>query len=69
MTVSFPPLSYTQAGSPYEGPLFHTGEFVLRAAVKASLTKVGHPDLWRTSTWRAVKAAWDAAQKPQTPDH
>lgn len=57
-----PSLTYTQAGSRYKGPLFHTGEFVLRAAVKASLAGVGHPDLWRTSTYRAVKAAWDETQ-------
>lgn len=57
-----PSLNYTEPGSRYEGPFFHSGEFVLRAAIKSSLAAGGHPDMWRASSFRAVKAAWDAAQ-------
>jgi len=49
------PLVYTQVGSAYEGPLFHTGEFLLRAAVKASLEPLGHPDLWRSGSWKRIR--------------
>lgn len=55
-----PPLTYTNPSNPeYEGPLVFTAEFLLRAVMKVSLAQCGYPDLWRSSTWRAVKAAYD----------
>ena len=65
---TIPSLNYSEQGSLYNGPLFHRAEFLLRAAVKASLQTLGHPHMWRSSTWRAVKAAWEEAQKQQTPN-
>ena len=64
---TIPALNYSAQGSAYNGPLFHRGEFVLRAAVKASLEALGHAYMWRSSTWRAAMAAWEQAQKPQEP--
>jgi hypothetical protein len=57
MTARFPRSTTASKGLRTTGPLFHRAEFVLRASVKASLETVGHPHMWRTSTWRAAKAA------------
>ncbi len=54
-----PPLTYTNpANAEYQGPFVFTAEFLLRAAVKVSLASFGYPDLWRSASWRAVKAAF-----------
>jgi hypothetical protein len=37
---------FTVAGTRYEGPHFHTGERVLREAIKMKLTELGCPRLW-----------------------
>jgi len=58
-----PSLAYTNpSNAEYEGPLVFTAEFLLRAAVKVSLAEFGYPDLWRSASWRAVKAAY---QEPE----
>jgi hypothetical protein len=60
-----PSLRYQQPGSRYEGPLFHSGQFVLRVALKVSLGSVGHTDIWRARAWRLVKASLNANTPPQ----
>lgn len=62
-----PSLNYTNPfNTGYEGPFVFTAEFLLRAVIKVSLAQFGYSDLWRSSMWRAVKAAVDAleAQAP-----
>ena len=55
-----PPLTYTNpTNAEYEGPFVFTAEFLLRAVIKVSLAQIGYPDLWRSATWRAVKAAFE----------
>jgi hypothetical protein len=55
-----PSLAYTNLSNPeYEGPFVFTAEFLLRAVMKVSLAQFGYPDLWRSATWRAVKAAYE----------
>jgi hypothetical protein len=55
-----PSLAYTNpSNAEYEGPFVFTAEFLLRAVIKVSLAQFGYPDLWRSATWRAVKAAYD----------
>jgi hypothetical protein len=54
-----PSLAYTNpANVEYEGPFVFTAEFLLRAAIKVSLAQFGYPDLLRSASWRAVKAAY-----------
>jgi hypothetical protein len=60
---TIPSLNYSEQGSVYNGPLFHRAEFLLRAAVKASLDLLAHPYMWRSSSWRAIKAACEEPQK------
>ena len=53
-----PSLVYTNhSNAEYEGPFVFTAEFILRALIMVSLGQFGYPDLWRSATWRAVKAA------------
>jgi hypothetical protein len=52
-----PPLVYNAANANYTGHFVFTAEFLLRAVVKVSLAQFGYPDLWRSPSWRAVKAA------------
>lgn len=55
-----PSLVYTNTlNTNYEGPFAFTAEFLLRAAIKASLAPLGYPDLWRSAIWKAVKAAFE----------
>ena len=54
-----PKLMYTQPRSAYDGPFFQTAQFLLRAAVKASLDSLGYPNLWRSKLWRTVKTAYE----------
>lgn len=49
---------YQAANPAYSGHLVFTAEFLLRAAIKASLERLGFPDLWRDELARAVRAAW-----------
>lgn len=54
-----PSLMYSNpSNTEYEGPFVFTAEFLLRAVVKVSLAQFGYSDLWRSATWRAVKAAY-----------
>jgi hypothetical protein len=66
-----PSLAYTNsANADYEGPFVFTAEFLLRAAIKVSLAQFGYPDLWRSPSWRAVKAAYqevEARERPMRP--
>ena len=52
-----PSLVYNAANANYNGHFVFTAEYLLRAVVKVSLTQFGYPDLWRSPSWRAVKAA------------
>lgn len=40
-----------------------TGSHLLRAVVKVSLGQLGYPDLWRSASWRAAKAAYDELER------
>jgi hypothetical protein len=69
-----PPLVYNAANANYNGHFVFTAEYLLRAVVKVSLAQFGYPDLWRSPTWRVVKAtlaeleADAGAGPPTTPD-
>jgi hypothetical protein len=52
-----PALVYDEPGSRYNGPVFHTGERLLREAIKASLVTFGYDDLWQTEAFRAIRKA------------
>ena len=55
-----PSLTYTNpSNAEYEGSFVFTAEFLLRAVIKVSLAQIGYPDLWRSATRRAVKAAFE----------
>jgi hypothetical protein len=55
-----PSLTYANpSNAEYEGPFVFTAEFLLRAVIKVSVAQFGYPDLWRSATWRAVKAAFE----------
>ena len=60
-----PLLTYNEPNSQYNGHFVFTAEFLLRAVIKVSLGALGYPDLWRSETWRIVKAAYErlAAQE------
>jgi hypothetical protein len=58
---SAPSLVYDQSGSRYNGPLFHTGERLLREAIKSSLVRFGYTDLWQAEAFRAIKKALSRA--------
>lgn len=45
---------YEEVGSAYNGPMFHTGERLLREATKVELTRLGHDRLFYEATTRAV---------------
>ena len=57
-----PNLVYAGPNPASDGHLVFTAEFLLRAVVKILLSSRGYPDLWRSSTWRAIKAAWEALE-------
>jgi hypothetical protein len=61
-----PDLNYTGANPAYSGPLVFTAEFLLRAAIKASLEGLGHPDLWRSPLSRAIRTGWAKMNASQT---
>lgn len=52
-----PSLVYNAANANYKGHFVFTAEYLLRTVVKVSLAQFGYPDLWRSPSWRAVKAA------------
>ena len=54
-----PSLNYKGSNAAYDGHLVFTAEFLLRAVVKVLLTRRGSTDLWRSSTWRRIKSAWE----------
>lgn len=54
-----PPLTYNEPNSEYNGHFVFTAEFLLRAVVKVSLGALGYPDLWRSETWRIIKATYE----------
>ena len=43
-----PPLEYSGTNAAYDGHFVFTAEFLLRAAIKVSLSSHGYPDLWRS---------------------
>ena len=53
-----PPMTYDEPNSEYNGHLVFTAEFLLRAVIKVTLSTLGYPDLWRSETWRIVKAVY-----------
>ena len=53
-----PDLNYSGASPAYDGHLVFTAEFLLRAAIKASLESLGFPDLWRSALSRAIRIGW-----------
>jgi hypothetical protein len=56
-----PNLVYDEAGSRFNGPLFHSGERLLRETIKASLVTFGYEDLWQDEAFRAIKKALSRA--------
>ena len=62
-----PSLSHAQPGTPYDGHVVWTAEYLFRAAAKASLAGLGYPDIRRSATWRAVKRAYEECEKKQQP--
>lgn len=52
-----PDLLYSGTNPQYEGHYVFTAEFLLRAAIKVSLSPLGYPDLWRSPTWRIMNEA------------
>ncbi len=66
---AFPKLVYDEPGSRYNGPLFHTGERLLREAIKASLVTFGYEDLWQAEAFRAIKKALSQALPRPGPRH
>jgi len=63
-----PALLYNQpGGSAYDGPFVTTAEFLLRAAIKASLASLGYPNIWRSALWRIIAASWEELQQAAGP--
>ncbi len=62
-----PSLVYSGSNPAYDGHFVFTAEFLLRAAVKVSLVPFGYPNLWRSSIWRAVVAAYEELEHRQSP--
>jgi hypothetical protein len=56
-----PNLVYDEPGSRFNGPLFHSGERLLRETIKASLVTFGYEDLWQAEAFRAIKKALSRA--------
>jgi len=54
-----PVLNYNEPHSEYNGHMVFTAEFLLRAVIKVSLGTLGYEDLWRSETWRVVKASYE----------
>ena len=54
-----PTLTYSEPESEYNGHLVFTAEFLIRTVIKVSLGSLGYPDLWRSATWRTVKATYE----------
>ena len=52
-----PPLEYLGSNTAYAGHFVFTAEFLLRAAIKVSLSSDDYPDLWRSELRRAVQRA------------
>jgi hypothetical protein len=66
-----PSLVYNAANGNYNGHFVFTAEYLLRAVVKVSLAQFGYTDLWRSPSWRAVKAAFaelEAQADGESPD-
>ena len=57
-----PSLEYSGSNAAYDGDFVFTAEFLLRAAIKVSLSSDDYPDLWRSEIWRAVKRAYETVQ-------
>jgi hypothetical protein len=65
-----PSLNFHSPNPAYAGHLVFTAEFLLRAVVKMYLTNLGYADLWRSSTYRAIKAElkqWNASGSTTEP--
>ena len=54
-----PPLEYLGSNTAYAGHFVFTAEFLLRAAIKVSLSSDDYPDLWRSELRRAVRRAFE----------
>jgi hypothetical protein len=50
-------LDYSEAGSPYSGPLIETADRVMREAIKVELGRCGFPRVWRGGLSRASLSA------------
>ena len=51
-----PPLEYSGPNAVYDGHFVFTAEFLLRAAIKVSLSSHGYPDLWRSDLRNTIAA-------------
>lgn len=60
-----PSLNYTGPATEYHGHYVFTAEFLLRGVVKVMLGPLGFPDVWRSTAWRAVKAAYEEAERKE----
>jgi len=59
-------LEHKSENPAYDGNLVFTAEFLLRAAIKAALDGLGHPDLWRSPLSRSIRLGW--AKVSTSPD-
>lgn len=60
-----PALDYAGPAAAYHGHFVFTGEFLLRAVIKVMLGPFGFPAVWRSAVWRAVKAAYEEAERQE----
>ena len=51
-----PPLEYSGSNAAYDGHFVFTAEFLLRAAIKVSLSSHGYPDLFRSDLRNTIAA-------------
>ena len=60
-----PPLEYSGRNAAYDGHFVFTAEFLLRAAIKVSLSSHDYPDLWRSDLRNTIAAASSASSDPE----
>ena len=53
-----PPLEYSGPNAAYDGHFVFTAEFLLRAAIKVSLSSHGYPGLWRSDLRNTIAASF-----------
>lgn len=66
---AFPDLNWQNGDSAWNGHLVFTAEFLLRAAIKATLSTLGFPDLWRSPLSRAIRTAYGKFAGPRDDKH